>query len=635
MQNRNIKNNLLGLPSPILGLIANLLPPQDIAALSATCFELHYQLVKGRARSVWLNKLALHFPNEAARLEAQPINKWRENFVATYIDYYGKLDSRARWLLTLAAEGDLAGIIEGRVLYTQPSRPSFRSMFITRNEPFRTRHEKISLEDWTTTYYVQDISGARSPLFLASWNQYQTLLDHVYSMALTHFAELEAKSPQVPLNVKESQLIHYAVATNQSEDTIYALLEGGADVNATTLGDVTPLHFAVRHGHTVPVGVLLANGANADAKIRSGDTPLHCAATHGHPTCVELLLANGANVNARNHGGWTPLHRAIFYGHTTCVELLLANGANVNEAAGWGKEKFDFIEYASPLHIAIEKNTACVELLLTNGANINATRVKYNRGFVWKVWERGTPLELAIKLRKNDCVEQIKLAALRSRLFQSGWPLRLASIMSARDNNALLYRDKAPLMNRGAIMIAISVFLDHPAYSPYVKLANFPINNIWRVILNYAVNSSLTMKEWEDLAFLAAKEQINAVLTDYTQRIFVRHKERAKSFQSAVMNSKTKETLKSLMIQQSNLLLDPSKAPGGDEKHLQSPQNNSVDGYHKLVHRWANRFFSPAAVDNEDNKVHSVPEADEELAWMKLENPRDVPLDNCKPSFIG
>ena len=76
--------------------------------------------------------------------------------------------------------------------------------------------------------------------------------------------------------------------------------------------------------------------------LQGGDTPLHWAVREGHTTCVEhLLFTPGIDVNIKDmvscytytllsellhplQGGDIPLHFAARGGHTTCVEHLLS-----------------------------------------------------------------------------------------------------------------------------------------------------------------------------------------------------------------------------------------------------------------------------------------------------------------------
>jgi len=53
-------------------------------------------------------------------------------------------------------------------------------------------------------------------------------------------------------------------------------------------------------------------------------TPLHLACTHGHTLIVEtLILEGGAHVNIRDREGWTPLHCAVAEGHVEVVKVLI------------------------------------------------------------------------------------------------------------------------------------------------------------------------------------------------------------------------------------------------------------------------------------------------------------------------
>src|SRR5215471_12239594 len=90
----------------------------------------------------------------------------------------------------------------------------------------------------------------------------------------------------------------------------------------------TSLHRAARRGDIVAVKLLLAEGADINARSSIDETPLFLALEH--KAAVELLLANGANANIKRSDGWTPLHWAALYGHKDVLELLLCNGAQVN-----------------------------------------------------------------------------------------------------------------------------------------------------------------------------------------------------------------------------------------------------------------------------------------------------------------
>ena len=66
----------------------------------------------------------------------------------------------------------------------------------------------------------------------------------------------------------------------------------------------TPLHYAVRNGNTVTLGLLLKAGADPNAKdTEYGSTPLHLAATLKADDLIRDLVAAGADPGlARKNG---------------------------------------------------------------------------------------------------------------------------------------------------------------------------------------------------------------------------------------------------------------------------------------------------------------------------------------------
>lgn len=96
------------------------------------------------------------------------------------------------------------------------------------------------------------------------------------------------------------------------------------------------LHWAAREGRTNIVDMLIQRGARINATNMGDDTALHLAASHGHRDIVRMLIQNKANINAINEHGNTPLHYACFWGQDLIAEELVNNGALVSIA-----NKFD------------------------------------------------------------------------------------------------------------------------------------------------------------------------------------------------------------------------------------------------------------------------------------------------------
>jgi formylglycine-generating enzyme required for sulfatase activity len=110
-----------------------------------------------------------------------------------------------------------------------------------------------------------------------------------------------------------------AAAESGNTTLLKALLEKGADVNATTKNDATALMVASIKGHIETVKLLIEHGANVNAVANmEGTTALAFASNNGQSKIVKLLLENGADVNEKAK------MLALQKGYTEIVDLLTA-----------------------------------------------------------------------------------------------------------------------------------------------------------------------------------------------------------------------------------------------------------------------------------------------------------------------
>jgi ankyrin repeat protein len=107
--------------------------------------------------------------------------------------------------------------------------------------------------------------------------------------AVTLLIEHGAHAHQVSHNPLRNQPLHACVALNNSADAVRALIEAGADVNATQHGGFTPLIQAASAGKKEIVQVLLAHGARTDTRCDQGRTALDYARERRHMSIAELL----------------------------------------------------------------------------------------------------------------------------------------------------------------------------------------------------------------------------------------------------------------------------------------------------------------------------------------------------------
>lgn len=120
-------------------------------------------------------------------------------------------------------------------------------------------------------------------------------------------------------------LMHAIV--NAEADCVKLLLDKGADPNLSNKAGATALMWAVND--LKKVQLLLAKGANVNAVSKDEKSPLQMALRLPNPMpVVQALLAKGANVNQADKRGFTPLMAAGFSGNLDLIQLLLAKGAD-------------------------------------------------------------------------------------------------------------------------------------------------------------------------------------------------------------------------------------------------------------------------------------------------------------------
>ena len=144
---------------------------------------------------------------------------------------------------------------------------------------------------------------------------------------IDHGAHIDAKTKD-----GETALL-YACEKGQSE-SVTSLLDAGADVNFAKPDGNTSLHFAVsgRCSNEV-LQKILHHGVDVNAVNRHNDTALVLACGSGQEESVKLLLDNGADPNIPNVEGYRSLHAAVLGKCTTKTLREIANKAFVDAQA--------------------------------------------------------------------------------------------------------------------------------------------------------------------------------------------------------------------------------------------------------------------------------------------------------------
>ena len=182
--------------------------------------------------------------------------------------------------------------------------------------------------------------------------------------------------------------LHWAASANAVE-AAELLIGRGAEVHATNSFGKSPLHDAANGNAAEAAKLLIDRGADVNAKDAKGFTPLHSAASESALEAAELLIDRGADVNATINIGGTPLHTAARVGAAEVAELLIDRGADVNATMNKGQ---------TPLHMAAFANAVeAAELLIGRGARVNAT-----------IDDGRTPLDVAIQYEANETLTVLR-----------------------------------------------------------------------------------------------------------------------------------------------------------------------------------------------------------------------------------
>jgi len=196
------------------------------------------------------------------------------------------------------------------------------------------------------------------------------------------------------LNKYGQAALHRAADSNDSFESLRALVAYGANVSVASNDGITPLHRAAICGADQCLQFLLEHGAVFDVKSGAGDTPLQFAVGRRVARCVWLLLQVGASDEDGSAKKWLNDYNfcaAVRANDVNAARELLAAGADVDNQA---EEVNQF-----PLYIAASSN-GCREvlcLLVEAGAKLDILC----RGAGYTTM---TPLMAAMHANEVECV---------------------------------------------------------------------------------------------------------------------------------------------------------------------------------------------------------------------------------------
>ncbi|XP_017124125.1 ankyrin repeat and sterile alpha motif domain-containing protein 1B isoform X1 [Drosophila elegans] len=179
--------------------------------------------------------------------------------------------------------------------------------------------------------------------------------------------------------------LHHA-CLNGHGDIVRLLLAHHALLDVPDIRGSTPLFLAAWAGHQDIVKMLLMHtptGANPNAQTIENETPLHSGAQHGHNAVVAILLSYGADPAIRNNSFQTALDLAAQFGRLQVVQTLLrvypdlilpykSLGSDDEEEKLLGCLPIKHIFTHTCLHLASRNgHKKVVETLLAAGVDVN------------------------------------------------------------------------------------------------------------------------------------------------------------------------------------------------------------------------------------------------------------------------
>jgi ankyrin repeat protein len=158
-------------------------------------------------------------------------------------------------------------------------------------------------------------------------------------------------------------------ARNKDQQTVRALLQQRADVNAKGHDGSTALLWAVHWNDLDTASALMGAGADPNIANDLKVTPLSLACTNANAPLIEQLLNAGAKPNVPIATGETPVMTCAGAGSASAIKLLIARGADVN-----AKEPSQ--NQTALMWAAAERHADVVKLLIDHGADLQARTAK-------------------------------------------------------------------------------------------------------------------------------------------------------------------------------------------------------------------------------------------------------------------
>ena len=153
-------------------------------------------------------------------------------------------------------------------------------------------------------------------------------------------------------------------------DVLHILLKAGADPNIIDIYSNTCIHDVVtlRYGDEV-LQTIINHGADVEATNKENETALMLACYDGNVAAVSILLNAGAEPSITDKSGHTCLHKAVWLDcNKEIIQAIIDHGADVNAT--------NKMDQTSLMIACLDGNADAIKLLLNAGTELNI-RDKY------------------------------------------------------------------------------------------------------------------------------------------------------------------------------------------------------------------------------------------------------------------
>lgn len=201
-------------------------------------------------------------------------------------------------------------------------------------------------------------------------------------------------------NGQDLTLLHQAILKEDSETAVF-LLDQGADMNALTGEQESPLQLTIHCRLPTVVDKLCSLGVSFSSPDSKGDAPLWTALESEQDAVASVLVRHGVDTDCWGPGPdgclQTLLHRAIDENKEHAAVFLIRSGCDLNSPRQQGPDGQggdEAKDKASPLHLCCQWGLVRVlQTLIDHGANVNAVDC-----------DNKTPLHVAIENQHDEII---------------------------------------------------------------------------------------------------------------------------------------------------------------------------------------------------------------------------------------